>query len=151
VTEHSSQCPKCAHGGVAVDRITLKALLTPDGLRRGVPAQPRYCATSDCPIVYFDGDGDVTFTEADLIVRVYAKHAGDPDVLACYCFGVNVGAMRNPEHAQQIREMVAKEVQAGHCACEVKNPKGACCLGDLVRVERGSEHSAAKTDCCAVS
>ena len=150
MTEHAPQCAKCGQGGAAVDRITLKALLTPDGLRRGVPAQPRYCAAPDCPIVYFDVDGDMTFTEADVAVRVYAKHADDPDVPVCYCFGVNVSAMSDTERARELREMVTHEVQAGHCACEVRNPKGACCLGDLVRIER-SEHTTAKTDCCAVS
>jgi Zinc binding domain len=151
VTDRSPQCPKCGQHGAAVDRITLKALLTPDGLRRGVPAQPRYCATVDCPIVYFDVDGDVTFTEADVVVRVYAKHPADSNGLVCYCFGVNVGAMCNAERAKELREMVTREVQAEHCACEVKNPKGGCCLGDLVRIERGSEHAAANADCCAVS
>lgn len=151
MTERAPQCPKCAQGGAAVDRITLKGLLTPDGLRRGVPAQPHYCATPDCPIVYFDVDGNLTFTEADLVVRVYAKHSRDPDALVCYCFGVNVGSMRDADRARETREMVTHEVQAGHCACEVKNPKGACCLGDLVRIERGNEHAGAATSCCAVS
>lgn len=130
-----------------VDRITLKALLTPDGLRRGIPAQPRYCGNADCPIVYFDANGDVTFTEADLTVRVYAKHPSDPATPVCYCFGVNVGAM-NGEGARELRETVAREVQAQHCACEVKNPKGDCCLGDLVRLERGRAAEVAAA-CCA--
>lgn len=151
MTESAPQCPKCAQGGAAVERITLKALLTPDGLRRGVPAHPRYCATADCPIVYFDVDGQVTFTEADLVVPVYAKHPGDPDVPVCYCFGVNAGSVCDAERARETREMVTDEVQAGHCACEVKNPKGACCLGDLVRLERGKEHTAGATSCCVVS
>ncbi len=151
MTENAPQCPKCGQAGAAVDRITLKALLTPHGLRRGVPAHPRYCATADCPIVYFDADGDVTFTEADIVVRVYAKHVADPEIPVCYCFAVKVGAMCDAEHAQELCEMITHEVQAGHCACEVKNPKGACCLGDLVRIEHGSEQTAAKADCCAVS
>lgn len=150
MTERASQCPKCAQDGAAVDRITLKALLTPDGLRRGIPAQPRYCATADCPVVYFDVDGDVTFTESDLVVRVYAKHPDDPETPVCYCFGVNAGSMCT-ERARELREMVAREVQAQHCACEVKNPKGGCCLGDLVRIERGNEQAAVGTSCCAVS
>src|SRR6266581_9582327 len=61
MTERSTSCPSCTQAGVAVDRITLKALLTADGLRRGVPAQPRYCGNADCPIVYFGVDGEVTF------------------------------------------------------------------------------------------
>ena len=145
----ATRCPACAEAGAPVDRITLKALLTADALRRGVPAQPRYCATANCAVVYFDVDGKVTFAEADVIVPVYAKHVDDETVPVCYCFGVNVGSMRDAERAHELREMVAGEVQAAHCACEVKNPKGACCLGDLVRIERRNEESEASTSCCA--
>lgn len=145
MTESWTVCPRCGQTSIGVERLTLKALLAPDGLRRGVPAAPRFCATAECPIVYFDTAADVTFTEADLIVRVYAKHPADDDVSVCYCFEVTRGAMRTG--ATATREMVAREVQAGHCACEVKNPKGGCCLGDLVRIERavmhGDEHPAA--------
>ncbi|HKR64650.1 MAG TPA: (2Fe-2S)-binding protein [Thermoanaerobaculia bacterium] len=147
MTERPTHCPSCAQAGAPVDRITLKALLTADGLRRGIPAQPRFCGNADCPIVYFDVDGDVTFTEADLTVRVYAKHPNDADAPVCYCFGVNAGAMTG-EGARELRESIAREVQAQHCACEVKNPKGGCCLGDLVRLERGRE-TEVTASCCA--
>ncbi len=139
-------CPKCGKSSASVDSITLKALLTPDGLRRGVPSEPRYCATETCPVVYFDAQSGVTFAEADLIVSVYAKHANDPALLVCYCFGVAHGAIAgvDAERATMTRQMVAHEVQAGHCACEVKNPKGRCCLGDLVRIEHASARNAAE-------
>ena len=32
-----------------------------------------------------------------------------------------------------IAERIAAEVKAGNCACEVKNPSGKCCLGDVTR------------------
>jgi hypothetical protein len=150
VTERASQCPQCGQAGAAVDRITLKALLTPDGLRRGIPAQPRYCATVHCPIVYFDAAGEFSVTEAELVVRVYAKHPDDADVPVCYCFGVNAGFLCDTDRAREAREMIANEVQAGHCACEVKNPKGACCLGDFVRVERAIDQTETSASCCAV-
>lgn len=149
MTERPTHCPSCGESGAPVDRITLKALLNADGLRRGVPAQPRFCGNADCPIVYFDVDGDVTFTEADLTVRVYAKHPNDAEMPVCYCFGVTVGAMANGR-ARELRESIAAEVKAQHCACEVKNPKGGCCLGDLVRLERGAD-AEATTSCCTVS
>ena len=147
MTERPTHCPSCTQAGAPVDRITLKALLTADGLRLGIPAQPRFCGTADCPIVYFDVDGGAKFTEADLAVRVYAKHANDASTPVCYCFGVNAGAMSG-EGARELRESVAREVQAQHCACEVKNPKGGCCLGDLVRLERGRE-TEVPASCCA--
>jgi hypothetical protein len=30
---------------------------------------------------------------------------------------------------------IAKEVKYGNCACDVRNPSGKCCLGDIKRVE----------------
>ncbi len=32
-----------------------------------------------------------------------------------------------------VAERITTEVKAGHCACEVKNPSGKCCLGDVTR------------------
>src|SRR5258708_13894727 len=64
VSELATRCPKCEQVGAAVDRITLKALLTPDGLRRGVPKQPHCCPTVDCPVVYFDLEEALTSRKA---------------------------------------------------------------------------------------
>ncbi len=132
-------CGACGERGVAVDRITLKALLTPGALRRGFPPNPRFCASPECPIVYFDPQADMRFTEDDLLVPVHAKHPGDPDVPVCYCFGVT----RRSVVAHSSRD-IAAEVRAGHCACEVRNPKGSCCLGDVVRIEQEVGHGGAK-------
>ena len=150
MNERSTHCPSCAQAGAPVDRTTLKALLTADGLRRGIPPQPRFCSNAECAIVYFDVDGQVSFSETDLTVRVYAKHPNDPTTPVCYCFGVTIEAMADLERARELRGSVAREVQADHCACEVKNPKGGCCLGDLVRLEHQRETEAPRS-CCEVS
>lgn len=130
----SERCPACGAAGGRVDPITLKALLTAEGLRRGVPPSPRFCATLGCPVVYFDNTVPVRFEETLLAVRVFAKHADDEDAPVCYCFDRTAGSIRR-EIAETGRssafQAIAAEVQAGHCACEVKNPKGACCLGDV--------------------
>jgi len=89
--------------------------------------------------------------EGELTLRVYAKHPDDANVPACYCFAVSVGSMCDAARSRELREMVTREVQAGHCACEVKNPKGACCLGDLVRIERSEATNATEASCCATS
>ena len=105
----------------------------------------------ECPIVYFDREGNVTFAEAELIVRVYAKHPDDAIVPVCYCFAVSVGAVCDAAQARELRAMVAGEVQAGHCACEVKNPKGSCCLGDVARIGRTEATNTSIATSCAVS
>lgn len=79
------------------------------------------------------------FTEADLSVRVHAKHPLSESVLVCYCFEHLPGTIRQDieQHGSSRASIdIAAEVKAGHCACEVKNPKGTCCLGDVARVER---------------
>lgn len=131
-------CPSCEVKGARVDAITLGALLTGDGLRRGVPGAPRFCATADCPVVYFDNGVPVRFEEELLAVRVHAKHSADEDVPVCYCFGYTPRTIRlalDTAGRSGASEDVTREVKAGRCACEVKNPKGSCCLGDVARVE----------------
>ncbi len=128
-------CPHCGVDGRRVDPITLKALLTGEALRRGIPRSPRFCATERCPVVYFGERGTTSFTESDLTVSVHAKHPLNDTVPVCYCFGFDAASIaRAPAGA--VRAEVAAEVRAGHCACEVRNPKGACCLGDIVAAER---------------
>jgi len=121
-----------------VDAITLKALLTSDALRRGIPDAPRFCATEGCQIVYFDSDAGVNFTEVELTVRVHAKHPTDDGVQVCYCFDYTPSTIEAEiarSGSRSARATITAEVQAGHCACEVRNPKGSCCLGDVARVE----------------
>src|SRR5258708_2863719 len=130
-------CPRCGKSGASLDPITLKALLTPAALRRGLPKTPRFCATEECPAVYFDDS--VSFTEDDLIVRVHAKHPHADDVFVCYCFERSPATIREVTARTGVSSAtkdIAVEVKKEHCACEVKNPKGTCCLGDVAKVEK---------------
>lgn len=132
-------CPACGATGIAVEPITLKALLTPDGLRRGVPSSPRYCPNARCQVVYFDPAAAVVFRETDVIVPVHAKHPDNDAVPVCYCFGYTEKSIRDQIEqtgASTATRSITAEVKAGRCACEVKNPRGSCCLGDVARVER---------------
>lgn len=139
-------CPECGEKGSRVDPITLKALLTSDSLRRGVPPNPRFCANPLCTIVYFDVIVPVTFQQPDLTVAVHAKKPLDDSVPVCYCFDHTPASIR----AEITRggnstafATISSEVKAGHCACEVRNPKGDCCLGDVLETERRLMHELA--------
>ena len=131
-------CRSCGSKGLQVPLSAVKALLQPWGLRAGVPRAPRFCASPACPVVYFDEVSDRRVEESELTVLVYAKHARDRSAPICYCFGFAVGdvldAMKTG--AAAISSIVRTEVVAGQCACEVKNPKGTCCLGDIAFAER---------------
>lgn len=127
-------CACCGSRGVQVPVMTVMALLTAEGLRRGVPKAPRFCASSSCSTVYCDDVSERCVTEDELTVRVHAKHPDDADVLVCYCFGYTQGAVRRD--GSRTSEDVRTQVEAGRCACEVKNPRGVCCLGDIIKLER---------------
>ena len=130
-------CSTNQQTGPELDTQTVKALL-------GVPltavsaAEPyRFCPAPDCPTVYYRADGQQVFGEADLRERVYQKHADDPTSVICYCFGFTVGAIR-AEVARAGRSAIRGQIVAGihneQCACDIRNPQGRCCLGNVDRL-----------------
>jgi len=94
----------------------------------------RFCRTPSCEIVYYGGDGRA-IAKRDVPVRVGLKEREDPIPL-CYCFGFSRADVREELAAGgqcTIPARIAAEVRAGRCACEIKNPSGACCLGEVNR------------------
>lgn len=127
-------CPVCHARGRSVDPITLKALLTTTALKHLQPTSHRFCASRDCHVVYFAGES--VFNADDLTVPVWQKSA-DPSVPVCYCFEhseESIRAMMSDNAANGPVEEIKRLVQEGRCACEVRNPQGSCCLGNVIRV-----------------
>jgi hypothetical protein len=92
-----------------------------------------FCRTLDCPVVYFTADGTQTFLTGDVHERVYQKELKNDDVLVCYCFKHTLGEIRSAssELATAILENINAGIQAGQCACDLRNPQGSCCLGNI--------------------
>ena len=135
-------CSQCGREGQPVDWTTVQALLKREALGMVNGSQYAFCETPHCPIVYSAADG-TQLTKEHVRVRVGLKETEDP-VPVCYCFGVTERMI--DEEVQQTGRSSAStriraEVKAGHCRCEVENPSGQCCLGDVIRVEK---HAAAK-------
>lgn len=130
----AAACPRCGAKGKKVDTQTVKALLAVS-LRRLHAQEYRFCRTPDCPVVYFAADGSETYTEAELRELVHQKHPDDPEVFVCYCFRYTPGHIR-AELTATGRSTVADDIQAGidagQCACEIRNPQGSCCLGNVL-------------------
>lgn len=125
-------CPASGGSGVRVELQTIKALLTTSALRRLEPAGHRFCPEASCDVVYFDEHGR-TFSTADLRVDVWQKQREGQRVL-CYCFGENesdIGTEIATTGRSGAAERVRAHIRAGRCACEIRNPRGACCLGDV--------------------
>ncbi len=104
-----------------------------------------FCRTVDCEVVYFSDQ--IVFTKRYLKVRVGIKETKDPIPL-CYCFDYSRGDIRRDIEATgktSVLEEIKAEVQGGFCACEVKNPSGTCCLGDITRAIQEAKKIAAGT------
>jgi hypothetical protein len=126
------RCPMCATAGVAVDLLTVKALLTEQALRRLDATDYRFCADAGCDVVYFGSNGQ-TFAVSDVRVPVWQKQPFGHRMICC-CFDENEAAIREEIERRgksQAVERVRHHIQAGRCACEVRNPRGSCCLGDV--------------------
>jgi len=129
LTQVTNQCPRNGAKGKPVLLITLKSLLVPDALAQlNAHQRYRFCASPDCPVVYFGEDAQ-TFETAQLKVPVFAKDPG-PDVPVCYCFGWRRQPLQDPAN-RHAPDAIAAHIQAKRCGCEVNNPLGRCCLAEV--------------------
>jgi len=136
----TDQCPESGTTGSTVDRQTVKALLTEAALGRLTQAEYRFCSHAGCKVVYFAADGR-RFSTSDVRVPVWQKLPfGDRPV--CYCFGESEASIRVELEAtgrSLAVERIREHITAQRCACELRNPRGACCLGDMMGAVRRVE------------
>lgn len=125
-------CPVCGEKGKPVHGQTVKALLSVS-LREVQDVEYLFCKTQACPVVYFSTSGEQTFTVEQVRERVYQKEPDRDEVFVCYCFRHTVGELyaASPESCRSIIEDITKGIDAGQCACDLRNPQGSCCLGNV--------------------
>lgn len=131
-------CPGCEAKGRKVDEITPKSLLTPQARAQYEPGQYYFCGWETCPIVYFNPGKSIIFKKSDVEVQVWQKEESyDPTVLVCYCFGHSEASIRDGQSkvfSKDVYKEIKAHVQAGRCVCEIKNPQGSCCMGNVQKV-----------------
>jgi len=137
-------CPGCAEKGKPVQGQTVKALLAVT-LRQVRNVEYLFCRTQTCPVVYFSTNGEQTFTTNQVRERVYQKEPDVNDVFVCYCFRHTVGEIRavSPETRLSILEDINTGIQSDQCACDLRNPQGSCCLGNVRELMKRFEQSVA--------
>lgn len=137
-------CPICGERGKPVQGQTVKALLSVS-LRAVQSVEYLFCKTQTCPVVYFSPDGEQTFTVEQVRERVYQKEPDNEDVFVCYCFRHTVGELRaaSSESRMTIVDDINTGINAGQCACDLRNPQGSCCLGNVRGLIKRLEASAA--------
>jgi hypothetical protein len=125
-------CPITGTSGTRVRRQTVKAILKDSSLRCLRPATYYFCPESTCDVVYFSQQGEL-YSKHDVRTTVWQKEPVG-DRLLCYCFGENEQTIASEIEATGTSlafDRVAEHVRLGRCACDIRNPRGVCCLGDL--------------------
>lgn len=128
-------CPVSGRRSKQVDLLTVRSLVRQLPLAKPSTAY-YFCDDPACEIVYFPSKPQAPlFPRADLWGRVGVKEKRDP-IPVCYCFGFtrrDIWEEIRQTGNSSIAERIKAEVKAGNCACEVKNPSGKCCLGNVTR------------------
>src|SRR5438093_2470788 len=134
----SAGCAECGTAGRPVESVTVKAMLTTAALARYEHHAYRFCPDERCAVVYFGEDGTI-FKTSDVRERVWQKEPPGQRTV-CYCFDENeaeIAAEIDRRGSSDAVQRVRMNIAAGRCACEIRNPQGACCLGDVIAaVER---------------
>ncbi|MHB8136149.1 MAG: putative iron-sulfur cluster-binding metallochaperone [Anaerolineaceae bacterium] len=125
-------CPDCGQKGKPVHGQTIKALLSVS-LNRIREADYYFCRSTACSVVYFTADGNSKFTTGQIRERVYQKEPNQGDVFVCYCFKHTIADILNatPEEFNALLHDINSGINANHCACDLRNPQGSCCLGNV--------------------
>jgi hypothetical protein len=136
-------CPESGWRSKLVGMLTVRSLLRQIPL--GMPPTAYYfCDDPACDVVYFPSNAQAPlFRRTDLRVRVGVKETSGP-IPVCYCFGFTGQEIRDEIRRTgrtTVAARITAEVKAGRCACEVKNPSGKCCLGDVARAARSAASS----------
>jgi hypothetical protein len=139
----TNACPVCGEKGKPVQGQTVKALLSVS-LREVQDGEYLFCKTQTCPVVYFSPDGEQTFTVEQVRERVYQKEPDAEEVFVCYCFRHTVGDIRaaSSETRAALVDDINTGINAEQCACDLRNPQGSCCLGNVRGLIKRLEKSA---------
>ena len=130
-------CKECGNKGKSVKEITLRNHVKESKLESIKNFEGFYfCETHTCQVIYFNNEQSFYLHKEDVKTRVGLKETYDP-IPVCYCFGWTREKIFNQIKQQgfstAVQEISAK-VKAGECACDIYNPSGKCCLGEVSKV-----------------
>ena|ERR687887_140843 len=127
-------CPRCDEKGRPVSLATVGAMAKTEVEAAKLSVQEyKLCRKLDCPVVYYAEEIQLEKRDLRVPVNFKERNYGGP---VCYCFNHTVASIRAEVETKghsTAQRRIAQEVKAGRCACEVKNPAGTCCLGDVMR------------------
>ena len=127
-------CPSCHKDAKGVLSKTLEHLLT-DEAKQNLTSLERfyYCKTPSCSTVYFRDK--TILTQDDINVTVGLKDGASPATV-CYCFEwtkEKIEAELKATGETSALEDIKARMENPGCSCEILNPSGGCCLGDVTK------------------
>lgn len=125
-------CGGCDETGRTVSRQTVIHHVKSEKLSCVETDEYKFCPSSNCPVVYYSAAGRV-FNVEDMRELITAKASGNNRPL-CYCFGFTEGEARKEIEQtgeSSIPAKVTQFIKEKLCACEIRNPAGVCCLGEI--------------------
>ena len=128
------ECPECGVKAKGVLAKTVEALVKEEAKAKLECLDGfHYCKTPSCSVVYFRDE--TLLTQVDMRVSVGLKEGATPATL-CYCFEWTKEKIK--EELQRDGETIALDdikakMKNPGCSCEVLNPSGGCCLGDVTK------------------
>lgn len=131
-TNAPTRCLDCGVEGRGVEPKTILHHVKHEHLARVNSEDYCFCPDQNCAVVYFSESG-TQFTVDEVRELVSAKTTGDRRPI-CYCFGFTEGDARIDiarNGTSMIPKQISQLIKAGMCACEVRNPAGVCCLGEV--------------------
>jgi bacterioferritin-associated ferredoxin len=149
-------CPSCGQKGQPVKKITVQSILKPGKCKQLEENDFWVCENPDCSVLYYSSSGQ-TYLVEDARVRVGFKVKEDP-IPVCYCHGVTKkDILANWEKTRSFSELLNILGITGECQCEIKNPKGRCCVDDIRKIvleeldanPRQIQASCCSTNCCS--
>ena len=127
-----ANCPGCdsVQKSVALETL-LHHVISP--LNQSIDVQTYYfCSNSKCNTVYFGGNGQQFFV--DQIRGIVGQKQTSESRPICYCFDVTAQQVLDEIGETGIsasKAFVIAQTKAKSCACDIRNPSGACCLADF--------------------
>lgn len=128
-------CPECGEKAKGVLGKTVEHLVTEETKAKLSCFDGfHYCKTPACKVVYFRSDEILTQTNMNVVVG--CKEGASPATV-CYCFECTKEKIKAELEATgkttALEDIKAKMENPG-CSCEILNPSGGCCLGDVSKV-----------------
>lgn len=126
------ECPKCKQKAKGVLGKTLEHLLTDEAKAKFTCFDGFYfCKSFFCEVVYFRDE--TLLTQEGVSVVVGHKEGATPATV-CYCFEWTKEKMKvelQETGQSTATEDIKHKMDTLGCSCEILNPSGGCCLGDV--------------------